>query len=369
MPAVLYYAALFVQADLEAARHGITRVPQELIPHAAGVLRAGWYFPIPFAVLIGGIFSFNLPLEQAALYSTLLVVLFGLVLGYRGRRLGLRDLFEVVRSTGLGVLDIFMIAPLAGIVIGVLSVSGLSFTLALSLVTLAGGSTIVLLLLTGGVNIVLGMGMPTVGVYILLATLVAPALIHAGIEPMAAHLFILYYGMLSMITPPVAVGAFAAASISGADAMRTGYAAMRFGWSAFVIPFLFIYSPTLLFRGSFGAIALDTVTALAGVWFVSAGLTGYSIRLIGAGPRAAYVIAGIALLIPVAAFPQADLLNFAGLALAAATLGTDVVRRRATGPGSIAATGAPRAPGIVGRHLHRGQPAAASPAPTVPPGQ
>src|SRR5690606_23167705 len=131
---------------------------------------------------------------------------------------------------------------------------------------------LVLLLLTGVVNIILGMGMPTVGVYILLATLVAPALTQIGIDPIGAHLFILYFGCLSMITPPVAVGAFTAASIAKSQPMRTGYAAMRFGWVGFVVPFLFVYSPTLILQGDVWHITTDIVTALAGVWLISAGL-------------------------------------------------------------------------------------------------
>ena len=115
---------------------------------------------------------------------------------------------------------------------------------------LGGGTLIGLLVFAAIASIILGMGMPTVGVYILLATLIAPALIQMKIEPMAAHMFILYFGCLSMITPPVAIGAFAAANLADADPMRTGYAAMAFGWTAFLVPFLFVFSGALLMRGS-----------------------------------------------------------------------------------------------------------------------
>ena len=117
------------------------------------------------------------------------------------------------------------------------------------------------------ISILLGMGMPTISVYVLLAALVAPSIKHFGVDPMAAHLFVLYFGMMSMITPPVAIAAFAAASVAGADAMRTGFAAVRFGWSAYVVPFLFIAAPELLMIGDAWHIALAVVTALAGVQF------------------------------------------------------------------------------------------------------
>ena len=332
IPSIIYFAALFIQVDLEAARHGIARVAAEDIPRARDVMRAGWIVPLPFGVLVACIFWLSVPLDLAALYATLAVVVCGVFVGYRGTRLHGRSAVEVLATTGIGVLDIMMIAPLAGIVIGVLNVSGLSFTLALSLVAMAGGSVLGLLFLTGAVSIVLGMGMPTVGVYILLATLVAPALVQVGIDPLAAHLFIFYYGMLSMITPPVAIGAFAAASIAKSNPMRTGFGAMRFGWSAFVIPFLFVYSPSLLFRAGPAETAIDVATALGAVWLIAAGFTGYSLRLIAGIERAAYVVAGACLLIPVAMFDGSHFFNLAGLALGAALLVFDRIRRRARMP-------------------------------------
>ena len=338
LPAVIYFAALFIQVDLEAARHGIKRVPESDIPKTAEVMKAGWFIPVPFIILIAGIFWLNFSLDLAAIYALVAVLVSGLVLGYRGQRLNVQSLLGVFRTTGLGVLDIFMIAPLAGIVIGVLNVTGLSFSLALSLVALAGGSVIALLLLTGGVSIVLGMGMPTVGVYILLATLVAPALIEIGLDPLAAHLFIFYYGMLSMITPPVAIGAFAAASISGSRPMRTGFAAVRFGWAAFVIPFLFIFSDTLLFRGGVVETCIDVATALIAVWLIAAGFTGYSLRLILILQRIGYGVAGICLIIPVNLFGGSHLLNLVGLALGGGLIVLDWSRRRAGVPDAAGET-------------------------------
>ena len=329
IPSILFFAALFIQVDLEAARHAITRVAEADIPRGGIVMRAGWYIPIPFAILVTCIFWLNVPLDLAALYATAAILVSGFAFGYRGQRLSLRDPWRILTTTGLGVLDILMIAPLAGIVIGVLNVSGLSFTLALSLVALAAGSVAGLLLLTGGVSIVLGMGMPTVGVYILLATLVAPALIQVGIDPLAAHMFIFYYGMLSMITPPVAIGAFAAASIAGSPPMRTGFAAMRFGWAAFVIPFLFVFSPTLLMKGGLAETLLDVATALAAVWLIAAGLTGYSLRILGMAKRAAYLGAGVLLIIPVAMVPWSHYANLTGAVIGGALILHDRMRRNA----------------------------------------
>jgi TRAP transporter 4TM/12TM fusion protein len=333
IPSVLYYVSLFIQADLEAAKFGISRVPQHLIPSGIKVLKEGWHFPLPFVVLIAAIFWWNYPLDTSALVATAMVVIAAMTLGYKGKRVGPKDLLNIVRTTGFNVIDIFMIGAAAGMVIGVLNISGLGFGLTLSLVQIAGGNLIVLLVLAAVVSIILGMGMPTVGVYILLATLVAPALIEMKIDPIAAHLFIMYFGMMSMITPPVCVGAFAAATIAEANPMRTGYAAMRFGWTAFVIPFMFVFSGTLLFKGDALHIVIDLAAAVAGVWAVSAGMMGYGFRTMGLFARALYVVTGICLIVPFQAVEGGRMLNIAGAVLLVALLIAEfATRRRAREP-------------------------------------
>jgi TRAP transporter 4TM/12TM fusion protein len=338
IPAVLYYAALFIQADLEAAKYNISRVPQNLIPSGIEVMKQGWHFPLPFVVLIAGIFWWNYPIDLAALASVAMVVVAGMTLGFKGQRLKLPELVDIMRSTGFGVIDIFMIGAAAGMVIGVLNISGLGFGLTLSLVQIAGGSLFLLLVLAGTVSIILGMGLPTVGVYILLATLVAPALIEMGVDPMAAHMFIMYYGMMSMITPPVCVGAFAAASLADASPMRTGYESMRFGWTAFVIPFMFVFSGTLLFRGDALHIAVDFVAAVAGVWAVSASIMGYAFRPMGLANRIFYGVAGACLIVPIQAFAGGRMLNILGAALLAAIILAEVILRRRLGATRVAET-------------------------------
>ena len=147
-------------------------------------------------------------------------------------RPSVRALLRTLSTTGHAVVEIILISAASGLVIGVLNVTGLSFNLTYALVQVGQGSAVILLGLSAIVCIILGMGLPTLGVYVLLAALVAPALIQVGIEPVAAHLYVLYFGMMSMITPPIALAAFAAASIARAPAMATGWAAMKFGWSA-----------------------------------------------------------------------------------------------------------------------------------------
>lgn len=327
VPAVIYYVALFIQADLEAAKLGIRAVPAAEIPEGRKVLR-GLHFVIPFVLLIYLLFWENYQPERAALWAAATLVVTALVVGYRGERTGLRALLGSLARTGHAVVEIILISAASGLVIGILNVTGLSFNLTYALVQIGGGSALVLLLLSGLVCIVLGMGLPTLGVYVLLAALVAPALIEVGINPIGAHLYVLYLGMMSMITPPIALAAFAAASIAKAGAMPTGWAAMKFGWSAYVVPLLFVFSPTLLLIGEPLPIVVAIITAAMGIWLVSAGLAGYFCGPLGTAMRAGFIAAGLLALIPAGAFPGAVFTDIAGVVAGLALMAKDLVRAR-----------------------------------------
>ncbi|MSQ19803.1 MAG: TRAP transporter fused permease subunit [Betaproteobacteria bacterium] len=314
IPAVLFYVALFIQVDLEAARSNIQPMDENEIPKLGKVLKEGWYFMLPFAVLVWALFFGNYEPEIAGLIAIAVMLGLGVVFPYEGKRLGWRDLYIMVRDTGTSVLDLFMLGVAAGVMIGALGYSGVGFTLTLVMVLVAGGSLIALLILSAIVNIILGLGLPTVGVYIVLATLVAPSLIKMGIDPMAAHMFIMYYGCLSMISPPVAIAAFVAANMAGADPNRTGWVAMAFGWTLFVIPFLFVFSTTLLMKGDPGSIALDFALACIGVWFISAAMMGYAVRTMTLVERLYYAVIGICIFMPASAFGVGRWINLTGIA-------------------------------------------------------
>jgi TRAP-type uncharacterized transport system fused permease subunit len=199
-------------------------------------------------------------------------------------------------------------------------------------VNIAGGNVILLLILAAIVNVILGLGMPTVACYILLATLVAPALIHLHIAPMAAHMFIMYYGILSVITPPVAVASYAAANMAGADQWKTGWESMRFGWTAFVIPFGFVFSSTLLMKGSSLAIVVDFAFAMAGVWFVCAGMMAQGVKRLGLVERVLHLLIGFCLFVPDEVVPGGRWFNVAAAAAGAVVLGVEWARKRRTQP-------------------------------------
>ena len=305
LPALLYYFAVFIAADLEAARQGIGQVEEAAIPRLGKVLKEGWYFPIPFAVLIISLFGWNLTPETAGLYAAVCITFLGLFLSYRGTRLRPSDILESLKATGQSSVQI----------IGIVEVTGLSFGLTFVLVQLGENSLLLLLFLTAGICIILGMGMPTTAIYFLLATLAAPPLIQLGVEPMAAHMFVLYFGLMSMITLPVALAAFTAANIAGADPMRTSVAALRFGWPGLVVPFLFVFGPSLLLYGTFFQVSLAAVTAMGGIWMTSAGIAGYLVHPLTAVTRTALTAGGLALMVPAEAFPGAWMVKVFGAVL------------------------------------------------------
>jgi TRAP-type uncharacterized transport system fused permease subunit len=226
----------------------------------------------------------------------------------------------------------------------VLNLTGLAFGLTLYLGQLAAANIVVLLLVTAAISVVLGMGMPTVAVYVLLAALIAPAMVKAGLDPMASHMFLLYFGMLSMITPPVALASFAAASIAKADFWRTGWEGVKIGWIAYVVPFVFVFQPSVLFRGHLWTGLWEIATSCFGVILGTAAMVGHARGPLPAPWRAAAVVAAVLLFLPAESLPGAAdldlslgglvvpsglLLNLAGIVLGAAIFLLEARRVRA----------------------------------------
>jgi len=329
LPSVMYYSALFIQADLAAARYGFGKVEEAKIPRIAKVLAKGWLFLVPFAVLIYTMFWLNFEPEYSAMAASAAIIVLGFAFGYDGHRMTLRDLWNAVVETAGGLCEILVISAAAGFIMGLFQVSGLAFAFAAYLVELGGQSLILLLVLAAVVSIILGMGLPTIGVYVMLAVLVAPALVKVGVPPLAAHLFILYFGMMSLITPPVAPAAYVAAAIAGSPSMATGWTAMRFGWSSYIVPFLFVYSPAILMQGSVIDIVAVTVTSLFGIWLICAAMTGYFARTMNWKLRILFAAAGIMLLSPHQASELMLWINIAGALAGIALVAYELKARRA----------------------------------------
>jgi TRAP transporter 4TM/12TM fusion protein len=276
VPALLYYLVLFVQVDLEAARHNIAGLPPGELPKKTAVIRKGWQFLLPLGVLIYGLFYLNFPPGKAGMVAVLSLVFVALF--SKTARPSRSDVALILTKTGRGLLEIGVITGIAGVIIGVLNLSGLGFSMSLSLVHLGGNSLLLLLVLAALLSILLGMGMPTVSVYILLAMLVAPAMEKLGLLPIAAHLFLLYFGILSMLTPPVAIASYAAAAMAGSEPLRTGWESVKLGAMAYLVPFIFVYSPALLLKGSLLDILWTVGSTSLGALMLGIALRGFLYR-------------------------------------------------------------------------------------------
>ncbi len=318
IPAALYYFALFVHVDLLAAKSGMLPADASLQPGQRPGLRSGWHFALPFAVLFYTLLALHMRPELSALWALVVLMIGSIAFGYEGRRPRFSQVIGAISATGEAAKDLIIVCAAAGVIIGVLNLSGLAFNLTLHIVAASGGNLFVLAVITALISIVLGMGMPTVGVYILLATLVVPALTSMKVPDMAAHMFILYFGLMSMITPPVALASFAAANIAAANAWRTSWASMRLGWTAYIVPFLFLVDPSLLLQGTPGKVAWSVTTAVVGVWISTAAIVGYLDGQLGWVQRLVLFIAGVNILVPQGTYAGAYYAEIVGLVIVAA---------------------------------------------------
>lgn len=295
LPAVLYYVSVYVQVDLEAIKRGLKGLPSSSIPPLWSSVRACWWTLPPFVLLLVFLLYLNLPVDLAGLYSLGFLVL--LRQFQRKGRLGLRGIFHGFVDTGRGMLMIIPVGALVGVIIGSITMSGLGANLSNELVGISGGNKMVLLVLTAVTCIILGMGVTATTAYLMLAVLVGPALIQAGIWPIGAHLFLYYFAILSFITPPVAVAAFVASGIAGASPFSIGFQAMRLAIAAFVIPFVFVFHPALLLQGSPLEIIITFISATIGIVLLAIALEGFLWRPLKWVVRILLAAAGVGFLV------------------------------------------------------------------------
>lgn len=301
VPSLLYFFGLFVQIDAYAAKHELKGLPKEELPKVAQVFREGWYFLAVFFLLLWMLVYLQQE-ATAPFYATALLLIIN---QFTSHKLTLDKALLFIASTGRLMAELAGILAAIGLIVGALAVTGMAGTLANDLVYIAGDNVVVLLVMGAVTSFVLGIGMTVTAAYIFLAIILAPALINAGLDPLASHMFIMYWGMLSFITPPVALSAFAAASVAQTSPMRVGVESMRLGAIIYFIPFFFVFNPAMLLQGTFMEILPVLVTAVIGVTLVSGALQGYLIGfgLLGDGvgglfARALLVVAGLVFAIP-----------------------------------------------------------------------
>jgi len=283
VPSVLYYLGLYMQIDAYAAQNNLKGLPRDELPSLWQVIKDGWYYIFAFVLLVVMLVVWWRE-AQAPFYAT--VVLLAINQVNKKYRLNWDRFKQYLFSTGALLAELGGLLAAVGLVVGALQATGMTGSITNILVNLAGDTPVVLLMMGALTSFILGMGMTVTAAYIFLAIILAPALVQVGMEPMAVHMFVLYWGMLSFITPPVALGAFAAASVAKCEPMETGIEAMRIGTVIYFIPFFFVFNPALLLIGTPVEIVVVLVTALIGILLVSAGLQGYLIGVGSLGGRA-----------------------------------------------------------------------------------
>ena len=277
LPAIIYYVILFVQVDLMAKDNNLVGLKKTETPIFGNLIKQKGLHLIPIVSLVFLMFVIGLQPAKSALMSGFLALLAGLIL--RSTKLSFSMIMEFLENVSKTLIPIILIGGAAGIIVGVLNITGLGFSLTLGLTEIgAKYGLLVMLILTGIIAIILGMGMPTAAVYIVLSVVLAPAVIEMGVPILAAHLYIFYFGLLSMITPPVAVASFVAAGIAGASLWRTSFTAIKLGIAAYFLPFLFVYNDSLLLKGTWFEILLIFSTCLVSGLMIASALREINFR-------------------------------------------------------------------------------------------
>jgi len=274
IPALLYYFGLFMQVDAYAARHGLKGIERRELPRLGDTLREGWYYVFVVALLVFMMLVMKRE-SHAPFYATLLLLVLNQL--FSPDKWGWGTVAKFLELNGRTFAELVGILAGCGLLIGAFSLTGVISSLANDLLRMAGNSALLLLAMTAVTSLVLGLGLTTTACYIFLAILVGPALEKAGLNKMAVHMFVFYWGMLSAITPPVAIASFAAAGIAGAPAMKTGWESMRVGSIVYFIPFFFVMNPAFVLQGPWTEALYLTLTAAIGAIFICGGIQGYQL--------------------------------------------------------------------------------------------
>lgn len=299
IPAILYFLSVYVMVDLEAGKEGLRGLPKEAIPSLRRILRDQGYLVIPLVVLISSLVVLRTSVIRAALWAIASVLVVTAL--RRESRMGPSKIVKALYNGAKTSVIIISACACAGLIVGVFLLTGLGFKASEAILSLSGGSTFLALILSAVAALVLGMGLPTTASYLICAAIIAPALIEIGVIPLAAHLFVLYFACLSAITPPVALAAYAGAGLANANAMKVGFIAVKLGFAAYLVPFMFIYGPELLGQGKLSGIFIAIVTAIIGIIALAIGLQGWILigdRALSLAERALLFVAALCTIKP-----------------------------------------------------------------------
>ncbi len=271
IPALLYFLSVYLMVDFEAIKKGMKGIARKDLPSFKDIMSKAYLF-LPIILLIGMLLS-GYSVIKSGTYSIVACLLISLVTP--ATRMGFKKVIAALEMGMKNTIQLLAVCACAGIIVGVIALTGVGLRFSSMLFSVAGNSELLALVFAMFISILLGMGMPTTAAYAVAASVVAPGLINLGIEPLFAHMFVFYYAVMSAITPPVALAAYAAAGIAGTDPMKTGVEAFRLGIAAFIVPFMFIYSPQLLMVGSATEITIAVITASIGIYLLAASVQGW----------------------------------------------------------------------------------------------
>jgi TRAP transporter 4TM/12TM fusion protein len=296
IPGVLYFVAVGVMVHFEAARQDLPVLPRAELPRLGAVLRQGFHLLVGPAVLVYFLVEGRSPLFAGFWALVTAVVMSQL---RRDTRIGVRQVVSILVDSAQSAMPVALACATVGIVVGVVSATGLGLKLASGIVGIAGGNLLLTLFLTMVAALVLGTGLPTSATYIITSIMAAPALVQLGVPKIVAHMFVFYFGILADLTPPTAISTYATSSLAGADVWRTQWTAMLLALSGFIIPFSFAYDPALMLIGAgVGHIALRTAAATVGIVMLGSGLIGYFLAPLRGWERAAMLGGSLLLIFP-----------------------------------------------------------------------
>ncbi len=309
IPALLYFTGIFTNVHFEALKNGLMGIPKEERQGLKVLIQSGWYMIAPVLLIVVLLVSGYTPM-RAAIWGIASCIAIWFVEMHKSTKVSLpkfgNDFIHALHEGAVSAISVAVTCGAAGIIVGVITLTGLGLRMANGIVDLAGGSLFLTMFLTMCCSIVLGMGVPTTANYIIQATISAPAMIALGVEPIAAHLFVFYFGIVADITPPVALAAFAGAGIAGSNPMKTGFNAFRLGFAAYLVPYIFVLNPELVLVRPEGvatsafivSILIAIITAVVGMMAIASGMSGYFKDHCNQIERVVLFATGIVLIIP-----------------------------------------------------------------------
>ena len=296
IPALLYYTGIWLSVHYEAKKYGLKGTPREELPKFGPLLKEKGHLALPLIVIVYLLVTGYTPM-RAALYAIGLTIVCACL--RKNTRITFKQFVEGLIVGAQSVLGVLIACASAGIIIGVVTKTGVGLKLATALLDLAGGKMLPAMFFTMITSLILGMGVPTTANYVITSTIAAPALVQMHVPVLAAHMFAFYFGIVADVTPPVALAAYAGAGIAGANPMKTGVTAAKLAIAAFVVPYIFVLAPQLLMiNATAPTILMAMVTAIIGMWGLSLAMIGFCQHPLNVLQRIAFFIGGLCLIIP-----------------------------------------------------------------------